>query len=149
MWTNLEAELCLHGPIIRYPKLRVAHAPGMPGTFSPATAVSDPDTHHGTCVTHVPWCMSGSLTSGFLLRRRWENVPGIPGTCATHDYTYLVRGPWFLAYSQGRVRGCQLWHIQTAYCMMNRIFNNNTCILRRICMMYLVKCIGNCGPNRR
>ena len=21
--------------------------------------------HHGTCVTHVPWCMSGSLTWGF------------------------------------------------------------------------------------
>ena len=24
--------------------------------------VSDPGMHHGTCVTHVPWCMSGSLT---------------------------------------------------------------------------------------
>ena len=23
--------------------------------------VSDPDMHHGTCVTHVPWCMSVSL----------------------------------------------------------------------------------------
>ena len=28
--------------------------------------------HHGTCVTHVPWCMSGSLTRG-----NGENVPGI------------------------------------------------------------------------
>ena len=28
--------------------------------------VSDPDMHHGTCVTHVPWCMPGLLTSGFL-----------------------------------------------------------------------------------
>ena len=26
--------------------------------------VSDPGMHHGTCVTHVPWCMSGLLTSG-------------------------------------------------------------------------------------
>ena len=25
-----------------------------------------PDMHHGTCVTHVPWCMPGSLTSGFI-----------------------------------------------------------------------------------
>ena len=25
--------------------------------------------HHGTCVTHVPWCMPGSLTSGFLWSR--------------------------------------------------------------------------------
>ena len=24
-----------HGPLTRYVKLRVAHAPGMPGTFSP------------------------------------------------------------------------------------------------------------------
>ena len=27
--------------------------------------VSDPDMHHGTCVTHVPWYMPGSLASGF------------------------------------------------------------------------------------
>ena len=26
--------------------------------------VSDPGMNHGTCVTHVPWCMSGSLTRG-------------------------------------------------------------------------------------
>ena len=44
----------------------VAHAPGMPGTFSPPTRVSDPNMHHGTCATHVPWCMPGSLISGFL-----------------------------------------------------------------------------------
>ena len=39
--------------------------------------VSDPGMPHGTCVTHVPWCMSGSLTCG-----DGENVPGIPGACA-------------------------------------------------------------------
>ena len=38
----------------------------MPGTFSPPPQVSDPDMHHGTCVTHVPWCKLGSLTSGFF-----------------------------------------------------------------------------------
>ena len=31
--------------------------------------LSDPDMHHGTCVTHAPWCMPGSLTIGFLWRR--------------------------------------------------------------------------------
>ena len=41
------------------------------------TRVSDPGMHHGTCVTHVPWCMSGLLTRG-----GGENVPGIPGACA-------------------------------------------------------------------
>ena len=54
-----------HGSLTRYVKLRVAHAPG---TFSPPR-VSDPDMHHGTCVTHVPWCMPGSLTRGFLWSR--------------------------------------------------------------------------------
>ena len=43
--------------------------------------VSDPGMHHGTCVTHVPWCMSGSLTCGDR-----ENVPGIPGACAPAIY---------------------------------------------------------------
>ena len=59
----------LHGLLARYVKLRVAHAPGMPGTSSPPPRVSDPDMHHGTCVTHVPWCIPGSLTSGFLWNR--------------------------------------------------------------------------------
>ena len=36
------------------------------GTFSPSQRVSDPDMHHGTCVTHVLWCMPRSQTSGFL-----------------------------------------------------------------------------------
>ena len=51
--------------------------------------VSDPSMHHGTCVTHVPWCMLGLLTCG-----GGENVTAIPGACATRNYTYLARGPW-------------------------------------------------------
>ena len=50
--------------------------------------ISDPSMHHGTCVTHVSWCMLGSLT-----RSGRENVPGIPGACATPNVAYLVRGP--------------------------------------------------------
>ena len=67
-----------HGPLTRYVKLRVTHAPGMPGTFSPQPRSSDPDMHPGTCVTHVPWCMSGSLTRG-LLWSRWR------GKCSRHS----------------------------------------------------------------
>ena len=60
-------------------KIAGAHAPGMPGTFSLSPQVSDPDMHHGTCVTHVPWCMPGSLTSGFLWnRRRGKTFPAFP-----------------------------------------------------------------------
>ena len=74
----------VNGPLARYVKLRVAHAPGMPGTFSLPLRVSDPDMQHGTCVMHVPWCMSGSLTSGFLGRRGGKTFPQL---------YVLVRGP--------------------------------------------------------
>ena len=36
----------------RFPRHRLQRKP----------RVSDPDMHHGTCLTHVPWCMSGSPT---------------------------------------------------------------------------------------
>ena len=62
-------EAFINGPLARYVKLRVAHAPGMPGTFSSPPWVSDPGMRHGTCVTHVPWCMPGSLTIDFFLIR--------------------------------------------------------------------------------
>ena len=45
--------------------------------------------HHGTCITHVPWFMSGSLTWG-----GGKNVPGIRGACALaisrHIYDYKM-----------------------------------------------------------
>ena len=50
--------------------------------------VSGPDMHQGTCVTHVPWCMSWSLTRG-----GGENAPDIPGAFVTRNFTYLARGP--------------------------------------------------------
>ena len=68
-----------HRPLARYVRLRIAHAPEMPETFSPPLRVSDPDMHHSTCVTHVPWCMPGSLTSGFLwIRQQGKTFPAFP-----------------------------------------------------------------------
>ena len=55
-----------HGPLAGYVKLWFTHAPGMPAMFSLPPRISDPDMRHGTCVTHVSWCMPGSLTCGFL-----------------------------------------------------------------------------------
>ena len=69
----------------RFPRHRLQRKP----------LVSDPGMHHGRCVTHVPWCMSGSLTHG-----GGEIVPGIPGACATRYFMYLVKGP----YSKHRCR---------------------------------------------
>ena len=70
-WHHCTHAVLAYGPLARYVKLRVAHAPRMPGTFSPPSRVSDPDMHHGTCITHVPWCMPGSLTTCFLWSR-WQ-----------------------------------------------------------------------------
>ena len=42
--------------------------------------------HHGTCVTHVPWCMPGPLTSGFFWSR-WR------GRCSRHSR--LMRNPQY------------------------------------------------------
>ena len=47
--------------------MRFADALGMPGTFSSLPRVSDPKMHHGTCVTHVSWCMPGLLPGGLPL----------------------------------------------------------------------------------
>ena len=78
LWPD-KVTISAHGPLARYVKLRFAHAPGMPGTLSPLPRVSDPDMHHGTCVTHVPWCMSGSLTGDFLWNRwRGRTFPAFP-----------------------------------------------------------------------
>ena len=82
-----------HRPFARYAKLRVAMHREWWERFplhrlQRKPLVSDPGMHHGTCVTHVPWRMSGSLT-----RSGGENVPGIPGACATRNFMYLARGP--------------------------------------------------------
>ena len=79
-----------NGPITRYVKLQFAHALGMPGMFFPPSTSRKPlVSDHGTCVTHVPGCMTGSLSRG-----GGENFPGILSVCATRNFRYLVRSPW-------------------------------------------------------
>ena len=76
-------------------KIAGAHAPGMPGTFSPSPQLNDPDMHHGTCVTHVPWCMPGSLTSGFLCnRRRGKTFPAFPAHAQPAILRIWQEAPW-------------------------------------------------------
>ena len=81
---------------------------------------NDPGMHHGTCVTHVPWYMSGSLT-----RVGGENVPGIPGACATRNFTYLAWGPW------ANVPGAVLSNYSVSNhlrlsCLPNRVFKRRS-----------------------
>ena len=96
------AVIGVHGPLTRYVEFRAAHAPGKPGTFSPPPLVSDPDMHHGTCLTHVPGCMPGSLTSGFLWSR-WH------GKRSRHSQR--MRNPRF--YESGE-RPMEHWFDRTA-----------------------------------
>ena len=82
-----------HGPLTRCAKLQVAHVPGMPGTFPPPPTSKETASwrsqhasqhvHHARAVMHV----------GIATRGDGENVPGIPGACATLNFTYLARGP--------------------------------------------------------
>ena len=78
-----------HGPLTRYVKLQVLHSPG---TFSLPPRVSDPDKHQGTCVCRDA-CLDRSLMASFKVGSG-KNIPGIPGVCATRNFTYLVRGPF-------------------------------------------------------
>ena len=69
---------------------------GNAGNVFPATPlrVSDPDMHHDTCVTHVPWCMPGSLNIGFLSIRWWGKRSRHSRRMRNPQLNYLVRGPW-------------------------------------------------------
>ena len=104
--------------------------------FQRKPIVGDPGMHHGTCVTHVPWCMSGSLTCG-----DGENVPGIPGTCAPAILRIWQEAHWFgLWLGAEQATSCHLnqwWpssltHICftrpqrfKSYCMGNRLIFHN------------------------
>ena len=86
-WARCHNPTILAWAFCQVRKIAGALAPGMPETFSPRPRVSDP-------FTHVPWCTSGSLTCGFLLKSvAGKNVPGIPGANATRNFTYLERDP--------------------------------------------------------
>ena len=84
--------ICSHGPLTKYVKLllrRECRERFPRHRLQRKPLVSDPGMHHGTYVTHVPWCMSGSLT-----RSGGGNVTSISGACATRNFTYLGLFPW-------------------------------------------------------
>ena len=60
----------------RFPRQRLQRKP----------LVSDPGMHHGTCVTNVPWCMSGSLT---------PPPPPPPETEKSSRHSRRIRNPQF------------------------------------------------------
>ena len=99
--------------------------------------VSDPGMHHGTCVTHVLWCISGSLTRG-----GGENVPVIPGTCATRNFAYLTRGPcWRTIYFMTHLPLSPNYSLEAIHC--NWKIGCNT--RRWGCRKYGLECSLACG----
>ena len=100
-------------------KIPGAHAPGMPRRFSQLPQVSDPDMHHGTCVTHVPWCMSGSLTSGFLWnRRRGKTFPAFPAHAQPAIFYVSGKRPmiWSAELSEWTCVCRTVWFVELVYC---------------------------------
>ena len=76
-------EMLANGPLTRYAKLRVAHAPGMPGTFSPPPTSKETagqrsqhasrHVRHARAVIHVG-----------IANPRWRGKR-FPGACATRN----------------------------------------------------------------
>ena len=98
----------------------------MPGTFFPPPRVSDPDMHLGTCVTHVPWCMPGSLTSVFLWSQWW-------GKRSRHSRR--MRKPQFYVSGKRPMVFPLQWHHnerdgvsnhQRHDCLLKRLFRRNS-----------------------
>ena len=110
-----------HGPLVRYVKLRVAHALGI---FSPPLWVNVPDMH---CGTHVPWCMLGSLTSGFL-GSRWH---GKRSRYSRHmcNQQFYISGKRPTEQKGCELIGCWTHHVTLSYDIdigtFNVIFWNN------------------------
>ena len=82
-----------HEPLTRYPKLRVAHAPGMPGTCSPPPTSKETackrSRHASRHVREAHAVMHVGIANP-----RWRGKrSGVPGACATCNFAYVVRGP--------------------------------------------------------
>ena len=108
-WTfSLCRTRILHGPLARYVKLRVVHAPGMLGMLSQPPRVSNPDMH-------VPWCKPGSLTSGFPWSRWRGKRSRHSRRMLNPHFTHLVRGPWPISRLFTTLRCEELGHQKPWY----------------------------------
>ena len=74
---------------------------GNAGNVFPPPWISNPDMHHNMRVTHVPWCMPGSLHNGFLWRQWWEKRSRHPRRMRNPRFyvsgkRFMVLISWFL-----------------------------------------------------
>ena len=78
--------------------------------FPDIPRVSDPGMHPGTCMTHVPRCMPGSLTSSFI----WCRWRGKHSRCMRNQQ-FCVSGKRPMArtdisQSSCQIKGVRLWN---------------------------------------
>ena len=98
-----------YGPLTRYVKFWVVHAPEMPGKFSPPPWVSDPDMHHGTCMTHGQRCIPGSLTSGFIWSC-WRRKRSGHSRCMRNQQFYVSgKRPMRIVVPGAGIKGRNKW----------------------------------------
>ena len=110
----------------------------MPRSFSPPPRVSDPDMHHGKCLTHVPWCMPGSLTNGFL----WSQWRG-----KRSRHSGRMRNPQF--YVSGKrpmVRYCTHRYSDKGKSTLDRLWahERHAIYLHDICEYFTIESWGAC-----
>ena len=104
---------------------------GNAGNVFPVTA-GKRSRHASRHVRHARAVMHAGIANYRfpLISTAGENVPGIPGACATCNFTYLVRGPWQLhdPYKQ-HLR--KWWHGDVTYdtSALSSTFHPNSSIL--------------------
>ena len=118
---DADTHLLLHGPLTRYVKLRVAHAREFRERFpSPPISKETASQRSRHASRHVRLARA-VMYVGIAYPHWGENVPGIPGACATRNFTYLVRGPcnpcWRTRFSICYNRFWWHWCISHISCM--------------------------------
>ena len=82
--------------------------------------VSHHGMHHGTCVTHVMWCMSGSPTRGGE-----KKIARHPWRMPKRKFAYLVRGP-FLGDGSDYTSFRQLMVVRSLWILMQAMNSEDT-----------------------
>ena len=93
-WKCIDPQKCLlqnvdNGPLTRYVKLQVAHAPGMPGTFSPAA-----DFKENRLLAILACISARAVMHVGIAYMRWQGKRSRHSRrMRTRNFTYLARGP--------------------------------------------------------
>ena len=113
----------------------------MPRKFSPPPRVRDPDMHHGTCVTHVPWCKPGFLTSSFLTSRWLEKRSRHYRRMRNRQFYVSGKRPiGFIAVLRGFM--WSMWHLASEFLHCHWVSRMITQVPRKFLWRIWVKSIG-------